>query len=164
MWPSFSATRPLQHHLRQSWVIALNRCRDTDSRGAYRMGQAVESVRRPNGRILPFVAPLGYSLAALTDARSTQAATVAGCGPRRRRAVHISHSSLVGFQHRSLSGSGSQVTQSPIYSGPAPARNGCSGSCSFDSKRVSRGLQHWLAQSARCAPSQAWRTNAHNVF
>ena len=48
------------------------------------------------------VARFGYVLLTMRDARPRQTITFAACGSRRRRAVHISHSSLAGFQHRSL--------------------------------------------------------------
>ena len=53
--------------------------------------------------MLPLVAPLVYLLLIMRNAGLKETIAVAGCGWRRRRAVHISHSSLAGLQHRSLS-------------------------------------------------------------
>jgi hypothetical protein len=53
--------------------------------------------------MLPLVAPLVYLLLIMRNAGLKETIAVAGCGSRCRRAVHISHSSLAGFQHRSLS-------------------------------------------------------------
>ena len=53
--------------------------------------------------MLPLVAPLVYLLLIMRNAGLKETIAVTGCGSRRRRAVHISHSSLAGFQHQSLS-------------------------------------------------------------
>ena len=123
--------------------------------GQYRQYQ-LRACGRPNGRILPVVAPPGYILAAMTDARSRQATTVAGCGSRLRRAVHISYSSLAGFQHRSLSGSQLQdETQVlPSRSSHWNHKYGGAACCRACGRRRGRGTppaSHRQGRGAECA-------------